>query len=238
MTRGRLLVAGAAVVLATAALLMLAPGFVPASLTAVVSRIATVLGPGRLAVLAGLVVLGQRLLTTNAPVVPPSMPVDGADDAADEDRVVGEQFDQRLAAAARVDGRSAEAEAMVRRDLRRLATDCYQRVHGCDRETAARAVENGTWTDDTATAAFVGGTDAPTMPLRVWFRDVLSEEGAFSRGVTRTIRALYTLDDDVNGEQAVPPAFDEALDRIEPPTDGTGGRGTPGSDATMPEVDD
>lgn len=227
MTRDRLLAGGAACVLAVAALVALAPGILPETLVAVVRRIAEVVGPGGLAVLAGLIAVGQRLLSGTASVAPPPLQADDADDRGGRDaRTVGEQFDQRLAAAARVDGRSAEAEAMVRADLRRLAVDRYRRVHDCDRGTAVRAVETGTWTDDTAAAAFVGGSDAPPMPLRVWVRDILSEAGAFPRGAARTVRALAALDPDDDADFAeleLPPYTRGVDDRAPQRTDAVDG---------------
>jgi hypothetical protein len=185
--------------LAVAALLVVAPDLLPVSQAFLVDLLADlsgVVGLAGLALVAIAIALVQALWSSTTPASPPPLP---RDVSAAEDRsvaVVGRSFDDDLAAAGRIGGRTTEAEAVVREDLRRLATDVYQQVHRCDWETAARAVAEGRWTDDRAAAAFVGGPDAPDVPLSVWFRDVLSDEGAFRRQGTRAIRAISALHED------------------------------------------
>ncbi|SDG10629.1 DUF7269 family protein [Halorientalis regularis] len=204
ISRTRLLVGAAGVALLTAATLVLAPGLLPvprSQLTAAMDALTGTVGLAGLAVVAGLIAVVQGLWSSTAASRPPPLPVDGDPTARDvPGPVVGETFDERLAAAQQVDGRSADSEAVVREDLRRLATDTYQRTHRCDWETAARAVETGAWTDDPAAAAFVGGADAPDVPLRLWFNDMLSEHGAFHRQTIRTFRAIYALEAATDGD--------------------------------------
>ena len=109
----------------------------------------------------------------------------------------------------------------------------YQRTHRCDWETAARTVETGDWTDDRAAAAFVGGADAPDVPLRLWFNDMLSEHGAFHRQTIRTLRAIYALEAATDGD------VEPATERTWTAEDATAGEtaGTDGS-ATQAEVTD
>lgn len=225
MSRDHVVVGAAGCALVVAALLALAPSLLPAGLRSLVADLAGTAGVGGLALLAGFLGTVQWLLSSNTPTTPP-MPVDDATDGPDDGAAVaGEEFDRRLAAAGRVGERTAEAEALVREDLRRLAVDVYQRAHRCDWETAARAVEDGSWTDDPTAAAFVGGADAPDIPLRVWFRDVLSEEGAFHNQTTRTVRAIYALGDDLPDDADVTPAETDGTDAASPaggvPTDPT-----------------
>jgi hypothetical protein len=200
ISRTRLLTGGAAVTLALAAVLVLAPDLLPiprSRLAAAMDALTGTVGLTGLAVVAGLIAVVQGLWSSTTASRPPPLPVDGdpePTDRAGASPVVGETFDERLAAVQRVGGRSEEGEAVVREELRRLATDTYQRTHRCDWEPAARAVESGDWTDDPAAAAFVGGADAPDVPLRLWFNDMLSEHGAFHRQTVRTLRAIYALE--------------------------------------------
>jgi len=197
-TRTRLLAAAGALALVVAAVIVLAPGLLPitrSDLASVTRGLAGTVGLAWLALLAGAVALFQGLWSSETPSRPPPLP--GGDERSGDPEtgpVVGATFDARLGAAGRVGGRSPGAEAAVREDLRRLAVATYQGVHGCDWGTAARAVEAGTWTDDPAAAAFVGGAEAPTVPLGRWFRDALSERGAFYRQAVRTLQVIDELD--------------------------------------------
>ncbi|WP_424016650.1 DUF7269 family protein [Halorientalis pallida] len=232
ISRTRLLVGAAGVVLLTAAVLVLAPGLLPiprSQLTAAMDALTGAVGLAGLAVVAGLIAVVQGLWSSTTASRPPPLPVDGDPTARDvPGPVVGETFDGRLAAVQQVDGRSADSEAVVREDLRRLATDTYQRTHRCDWETAARAVETGAWTDDPAAAAFVGGADAPDVPLRLWFNDMLSEHGAFHRQTIRTLRAIYALEAATEGD--VEPATERTWTADETTPDAAAERAGAGHD--------
>jgi hypothetical protein len=199
MTDRRRLLAGiGGVALVSAAVLVFAPGLFPvprAHLQPFFDLVTENVGLAGLAGLAATIAVVQGLWSSTTPGSPP--PLDAAErEDGPAAQVVGTDFDERLAATGRVGARTTEAEATIRDDLRRVAIDAYRDATGADWETAARAVEDGSWTDDPAAPAFIGGPDAPAVPLRVWFRDVLSEEGAFQRQTTRTIRAIYALGPD------------------------------------------
>lgn len=239
MTDRRRLLAGIGVVaLASAAVLVFAPGLFPvprAQFQPFLDLVTENVGLAGLAGLAATIAIVQGLWSSTTPASPP--PFAAADrEETPAAQVVGTDFDERLAATGRVGTRTTEAEATIRDDLRRVAIDAYRDATGADWETAARAVEDGSWTDDPAAAAFVGGPDAPAVPLRVWFRDVLSEEGAFQRQTARTIREIYALGPD---DEWRPARFDRVTAGAES-TDGTGESGTtaPTATATDGEVVD
>lgn len=211
-TWSRVLAGTGAVALLSAAVLALAPGLFPvprSQLQPFLDAVTENVGLAGLAGLAAAIAVVQGLWSSTTPPRPPSLSAGDRDDAP-ATPTVGADFDERLAATGRVGTRTTEAEATVREDLRRLAIDAHREATGCDWERAARAVETGEWTDDPAAAAFVGGPDAPTVPLRVWFRDVLSDEGAFHRQTTRTIRAVYALASD---DEWRPERFDRVRTR-------------------------
>ncbi|MFB6163789.1 MAG: hypothetical protein ABEJ31_01375 [Haloarculaceae archaeon] len=194
----RSLVLGAALALAGAALVALAPDLLPvprSALTEPVTALTDAVGLMGLAVLAGAVAVIQGLWSSSTPMAPPALPVGAGDraSAAPDPAVVGGDFDAQLARTGDVAARSGRDEAEIREHLRRLATDAYQQGYRCDWETAARAVEEGRWTDDPCAAAFVGGADAPEVPLRMWLRAMLNEDGAFHEQTTRTIAAIAAL---------------------------------------------
>ncbi len=182
--------------LAIAAATVFTPWLLPTSQSQLVSLmddLSTSVGIAGLALLAVGISAVQGLWSSTTPSSPPAMPVDAGESTVEGGMVVGKEFDERLAAAERVGSRVTKAEAMVQEDLRRLAIDVYQQVNRCDWSTAARAIEEGRWTDDPSVAAFVGGPDAPEIPLGLWFRDMLSENGAFYQQTTRTISEIYRL---------------------------------------------
>lgn len=195
--RSGLLAGIGTVALLSAAVLALAPGLFPiprAQLQPFLDLVTENVGLAGLAGLAASIAVVQGLWSSTTPATPPPLTDAAERSDAPSARVVGRDFDDRLAATGRVGTRTTEAEATIREDLRRVAIDTYRDATGCGWERAARAVETGDWTDDPAVAAFLGGPDAPTVPLRVWFRDVLSDEGAFYRQTTRTIRAIDALE--------------------------------------------
>ncbi len=218
--RTRLVAVTGGGLLVVASLVVLAPGLLPISrahLVSLMDDVANTVGIAGMALIAGAIAVIQVLWSSKTPSVPPAMPVESADDEGAVGPVPGADFDERLAAAGRIGGRTTEAEAVVREDLRRLATDVYQQVHRCDWETAARAIEEGRWTDDPGAAAFLGGPDAPGAPLRLWFRDIISEDGAFYRQTTRTIRALSVLQTEARADVTVPDT-DGAPSRVDDAT--------------------
>jgi len=225
--RSKLVIATSALGLLVAALVVFLPGVVPVPrerLVALMGQLSGTAGLGVLALLSGLIAVAQGLWSSKTPSTPPSLtPI--LDDTDDEDTpsgpVVGAAFDDRLRATEEVGKRTEEGEAIVREDLRKLAIDVYQQAHDCDWGTAARAIEEGTWTDTEAAAAFLGGPDAPSLPLRVWFRDVLSDSGAFYNQATRTIAAIYALQaEGTPGGASLPDSVADLERAVEPESDG------------------
>lgn len=202
MTRTRLLAGAGTLALVVAAIIVFVPGILPvprARLASLMDGISGVAGLGALALLSGAIAVVQGLWSSETPQTPPALTALHTTETDENDDeplgpVVGEAFDEQLASTERVGKRTAQGEAVIREELRKLAVDVYQEAHNCDWETAARAVEEGRWTDSQAAAAFLGGPDAPSLPLRVWFRDVLSDSGAFYNQALRTIRAIYSLE--------------------------------------------
>jgi hypothetical protein len=210
--RSRLIAAIGALGLGVGIVAVFFPGVLPPQLAALVNRVAELSNLGTLALLAGGIAILQGLWSSGTPSAPPKLPVSPGDRELNAvGPFVGERFDEYLAATGRIAQRTAKAESMVREDLRRLAVDVYQQAHDCDWETAARAIEEGTWTDDSAAAAFVGGPDAPSVPLHVWFGDVLSDAGAFYRQTTRTIREIYTMQAEVESGRRERPTHLESV---------------------------
>lgn len=233
MTDRRLLAGGGAVALLAATVLTVAPGLFPIprpQLQPFLDLVTDTVGLAGLAALAATIAVIQGLWSSTTPTAPP--PIDAAGrEVGPSAQVVGTDFDERVAATGRVGTRTTEAEATIREDLRRLAIDAYRDATGADWERAARAVEDGSWTDDPAAAAFIGGPDAPAVPLRIWFRDVLSEEGAFQRQTTRTIRAIYALGPD---DEWRPAQFDRVFERSDEGTSDDGDDPAPHSTTAAP----
>lgn len=190
MIRNAIAVVGGAAALALAVVAGFAPSLLPSAVTATLDSVPAVSMLGQ-ATAAVTFLVACRWLWASSTDTLPDMP--GRPDDGKTAPVVGAVLDDELAAASAVGEQTAEAEARVRSNLRQLAIDTYQQAARCDRATAARAVETGTWTDDPAAAAFIGGPDAPTVPRRVWFRDALSDDGPFHRQTVRTIRAIDAL---------------------------------------------
>ena len=61
---------------------------------------------------------------------------------------------------------------------------------GWSRSRSVESVEQGTWTPKPEVAAFIGGVDAPDMPLWWRLRDWLSADPAHHRRVQRTLLEL------------------------------------------------
>jgi hypothetical protein len=66
------------------------------------------------------------------------------------------------------------------------------RTHrGVDAQTARRAVESGTWTDDPIAAAFLG--EQTRYPPRDWLYGLVDPGGAYQRRVRRTLDAIDAI---------------------------------------------
>lgn len=102
---------------------------------------------------------------------------------------VGEEFDRTVGGvrfAVPVVGRSARRR--IRERLRTAAIAATMRADGCRRETAERRVDEGTWTDDPAAAAFLadGRSAAVGGRLAAW----AAGETLRQRRARRTVDAI------------------------------------------------
>ncbi|GCF12951.1 hypothetical protein Harman_08860 [Haloarcula mannanilytica] len=115
---------------------------------------------------------------------------------AEPDDLVGDEIDDLLS---EIDGRvdpysglEASYASEVRNRLRETVRQVLVETTDMSPEEAARAVRNGSWTEDRRAAAFLGGPEAPDPPIEVQLRDWASGEG-FDRKVeaaTAEIRRL------------------------------------------------
>ncbi|MBZ6496979.1 DUF7269 family protein [Natrinema longum] len=105
---------------------------------------------------------------------------------------VGHGIDERLATldSADVEWQDSENPDGVRAYLRELAVETLVTHNGWERDHAERMVERGEWTDRRDIAAFVGGPDAPEMPIWDALVDWVSAESTVKRRAVRTIQEL------------------------------------------------
>lgn len=113
--------------------------------------------------------------------------------AADRTRT-GESFDARIEAACSGD---AEAFDAIRSTLAETATGAYARAADCSPADARRAIETGTWTQNSTAAAFLAGETGPGFSLLARLRAWLDPSAERRRRIEQTIDALgRVLDDD------------------------------------------
>lgn len=183
----------AGVVLTVAAVVL--GGFLPA-----VDALVTVLYPLALLfpVIGAVLVLsaGWLLLSTlersgPSPLVE-GLPPEDADTATDHR--VGRDVDWDLdsAGSERYRCRANSADSAVRRRLVDGAIRVLTATDGLEREAAAAAVEDGTWTDDPIAAAFLS-TDGRQPPAERW-RSAVDPGRAYERRVRRTLEVIEALD--------------------------------------------
>ncbi|WP_435320568.1 DUF7269 family protein [Haloarchaeobius sp. TZWSO28] len=77
----------------------------------------------------------------------------------------------------------------VERQVRAVAVEVLQSSENWTEAEARAHLERGTWTDNPRAARFLGGNEAPELPLKMQFFDWLSGE-AFERHVTHTVDEL------------------------------------------------
>ncbi|MFC7116404.1 DUF58 domain-containing protein [Natronoarchaeum sp. GCM10025703] len=81
-------------------------------------------------------------------------------------------------------------QTRLRKGLREAAVTVLSQYESQSTAEAEAAVEAGTWTDDMYAAAFIGGEQAPTPPLRVRVPNALRRESPFKRGGRHTVDAI------------------------------------------------
>jgi len=140
-----------------------------------------------------------------------STPDYGDRDPADAPRV-GRAIDEQIE---RLRGdetdTSAVRDAVVSdawQHLRETAVETMVTVEGIDRETANARIRDGSWTDDPRAARFLGGEEAP--PLPVWLRIADWLRGAPSvRRIEATVEAIQRHAD-IEGANAPGPTLESA----------------------------
>ena len=83
----------------------------------------------------------------------------------------------------------------VREGLSTAAVAVLTRFGGDTESKAKERVEAGTWTDDIYAASFLGGEDAPRVPLRRQLRDKLARESLTQRKLRHTVAAIEAVVD-------------------------------------------
>lgn len=97
-------------------------------------------------------------------------------------------FDAAVEAAIET-GATSQRDA-VTEQLRTVAVETIVVADDCAPETARESVRAGEWTDDRVVAAFLGGSSAPSAPLRWRLYAWLYDERAFRASVDRTLEAV------------------------------------------------
>ena len=105
-----------------------------------------------------------------------------------ETPVPGEQFDDVLSAF--TDMSSVFTRHRLKDGLRAAAIAVLTRYGGLSERQAQDRLDRGTWTDDLAAAAFLGGKDAPESPLTSRLRYRVRGRRTYERAVERTVDAI------------------------------------------------
>lgn len=100
----------------------------------------------------------------------------------------------------RVEGLSAAAIAVL------------VRFGGYTESEARERLEAGTWTDDVYAASYLGGGDAPSVPLRARLRDSLRPASSTRRRVRRTVDAIAAVADGRPGSDEPDAPFADVRD--------------------------
>jgi hypothetical protein len=109
----------------------------------------------------------------------------------------GDDFDELVREAS--GWRSGEQKDAVRESVREAAVDVVSGKENCSRPEAERYVDTGTWTADRYAASFLGGSDAPQLPLLTRLQ-VAYGGSPFETAATRTVEEVYEIakeDEDV-----------------------------------------
>ena len=109
----------------------------------------------------------------------------------------GDGFDELVKEAS--GWRSGEQKEAVRERVHEAAVDVVAGKENCSRPEAERYIDTGTWTADRYAAAFLGGSDAPQLPLLTRLQ-VAYGGSPFETAATRTVEEVYGIakeDEDV-----------------------------------------
>lgn len=100
----------------------------------------------------------------------------------------GDDFDELVGDA--TGWRSGEKKEEVRERVRESAVDVVANEENCSRPEADRYVDTGTWTADRYASAFLGGSDAPQLPLLTRLR-VAYGGSPFETAAKRAVEEVY-----------------------------------------------
>lgn len=170
-----------AVTLAVGVVAIVAPGVVPVSPDrAIVSLV------GALAILQALRVVQRRRGGTldEATTPDPERAVSTPRPGEDVESVLGEFLDRR-----RVYGHLSR----IREGLIAAAVAVLAQFEGHTPSDARARVAAGTWTDDAYAASFLGGEEAPRVPLRARLGHTLARESSRRRKIRRTVDAIAAV---------------------------------------------
>lgn len=103
----------------------------------------------------------------------------------------GGEFDERVATLNSGPRRSSiRKRRQLREALEAEALAAVARRENCSREEAEAILRAGTWTNDPHAAAFLGGSEAPSPPLRDRLRLAASTQSVFQHQARRTADAV------------------------------------------------
>jgi len=102
----------------------------------------------------------------------------------------GDDFDELVKKAS--GWRSGEEKKAVRERVHEAAVDVVAGKENCSRPEAERYINTGTWTADRYAAAFLGGNDAPKLPLLTRLQ-VAYGGSPFETAATRAVEEVYEI---------------------------------------------
>ncbi len=102
----------------------------------------------------------------------------------------GDDFDELVQEAK--GWRSRDEKEAVRERVREAAVDAVAGKENCSRPEAERYVDTGTWTADRYASAFLGGRDAPQLPLLTRLQ-VAYGGSPFETASTRAVEEVYGI---------------------------------------------
>jgi hypothetical protein len=102
----------------------------------------------------------------------------------------GDDFDELVGEAR--GWRSRDAKDEIRERVHEAAVDVVASSRNCSRYEAENRVESGGWTADRYASSFLGGPDAPSLPLLTRLQ-VAYGSSPFETAVERTVDEVYTV---------------------------------------------
>ncbi|WP_224267864.1 DUF7269 family protein [Haloprofundus salinisoli] len=151
----------------------------------------------------------------------PERAYDGARESA------GERFDDALTGLEDQSGWKRKREkTAIERTVHDAAITTIAARGDCKQLEAARRIETGTWTTNVRAASFLGGDDAPSLPLRTRVRDWVAGR-RFERAVEKTVAELSAYDGGEPGAEGTVDDWPElaALEALDDDVRGNDGDG-------------